>query len=91
VGWALALYGREVRFARYWIEAAGQPLGATLLGGAARARAPRDRCISERFLRWLANPRFTGDLDILSRPTTPGILRQLHANPRLGCRPVSVA
>lgn len=52
-------------FARYWIEAAGQPLGAILLGGAARALAPRDRCIGwsararRRNLPWVVgNSRF---------------------------------
>jgi len=39
-------------FARYWIEAAGQPLGAILLGGAARALAPRDH-----FIGWNAHVR----------------------------------
>lgn len=39
-------------FARYWIEAAGQPLGCLLLGGAARALAPRDEQIG-----WSARAR----------------------------------
>ena len=52
-------------FARYWIEAAGQPLGVILLGGAARALALRDRFIGwstrtrRRNLPWVVgNSRF---------------------------------
>jgi len=52
-------------FARYWIEADGQPLGCLLLSGAARALAPRDRLIGwsararRRNLAWVVgNSRF---------------------------------
>ena len=52
-------------FARYWIEAGGQPLGCLLLSGAARALAPRDQHIGwsararRRNLAWVVgNSRF---------------------------------